>query len=77
MLSYETIREYINPDRINTKDTNGNTPLHLACIHGDYELVQLCLKNGADRNQMNNDGHTSYQIVCETNKTLLLKLFYS
>lgn len=35
---------------INTTDLKASTPLNLAVIHGDFDLVQLLLANGSDVN---------------------------
>ncbi len=35
---------------VNAVDTDASTPLHLAAISGNFDIVQLLLKNGADVN---------------------------
>lgn len=37
----------------NAVQSEGNTPLHLACLKGDAELVRMLLKHGADPNMRN------------------------
>jgi ankyrin repeat protein len=34
---------------LNAKDVNGQTPLHLACYAGDFKVVKLLVKHGADK----------------------------
>lgn len=43
----------------NFRDSNGNTPLMLACSEGQVELVKVLLERGADVNLRNKDGSTA------------------
>ena len=58
------LRKYRNRSRtqaapdVNTKDENGQTPLHLAALVNDYEKVQMLLNSGADVNAKNNSNYT-------------------
>jgi len=42
--------------QINTKDSHGNTPLHLATYEGRFDLIQLLLRAGASVNMKDKDG---------------------
>ena len=42
-----------------SKDKDGNTPLHLAAREGNKEEVELLLKGGAQVDLQNEDGHTA------------------
>jgi ankyrin repeat protein len=42
---------------IEARDRLGRTPLHLACITENYELVEFLLKIGADINADDNNGN--------------------
>jgi cytohesin len=42
----------------NTKDNDGQTPLHKAAQEGHVEIVKLLLERGANPNTKNNDGQT-------------------
>ena len=43
------------PEIINDQTKDGDTALHIACVHRDYELVKLLLANGANPKLANND----------------------
>jgi rhodanese-related sulfurtransferase len=45
------------------EDRNGNSPLHLACIHNDEKLVHLLLTFGADVTMQNGKGETPLHIA--------------
>src|ERR1700756_2981435 len=45
-----------NADLVFSKDTNGNTPLHLAAHGNHIDVVSLLLLSKADVNAENNDG---------------------
>ena len=53
---------------VNSKDKEGNTPLHLACGNGHYDVVQLMLKEskelGIDVNSKDEDGDTPLHWAC-------------
>ena len=37
-----------DPAAVNDEDNDSQTALHLACIHGKYDVVELLLDKGAD-----------------------------
>jgi ankyrin repeat protein len=45
-----------DPKAASAKDKNGDTPLHLAALHGQIEAAQVLLEAGADVNAKNNYG---------------------
>lgn len=49
---------HTSPEEINTKDTKGNTCLHIVCGKNNPELFNLVLSKGADVNAKNNDNVT-------------------
>lgn len=48
--------------RINSKDSQGNTPLHLACEEGHGDCAVLLLNNGADQDRLNANGKTPIEL---------------
>jgi hypothetical protein len=48
-----------NGAKLNKKDSNGNTELHLAALKGYANLTQLLAKHGADVNAVNNYNRTA------------------
>ncbi|KAG7203338.1 hypothetical protein KM043_010425 [Ampulex compressa] len=46
------------PELVNAQDAEGHTPLHLAVIAGDTQLVAVLLANGADVNAKDLEGHS-------------------
>ncbi|KAG5891757.1 hypothetical protein JTB14_012491 [Gonioctena quinquepunctata] len=46
------------PDLVDSKDEDGFTPLHLAVIAGNMQLVTFLLANNADVNAVDNEKHT-------------------
>ncbi|KTD10974.1 Ankyrin repeat protein [Legionella gratiana] len=51
------------PDLIHSPNVAGNTPLHLAVIKGQVEIIEFLLKNGAKIDAVNNCGLTPF---CES-----------
>jgi ankyrin repeat protein len=45
-----------DPKAVSVKDKNGDTPLHLAALHGQLEAAQVLLDAGAEVNAKNNYG---------------------
>lgn len=48
---------------INVYDTEGQTALHQSCIDGNFELVKLLVKFGADVKLANRDGWNALHIA--------------
>lgn len=46
------------PDLVDGRDEDGFTPLHLAVIAGNMQLVTFLLANKADINAVDNEKHT-------------------
>ena len=47
---------------LNAQDSDGNTPLLLACAHADEKTVRYLLKSGADASIQNNAGKTAMDL---------------
>jgi ankyrin repeat protein len=50
---------------LQSKDVDGNTPLHLACKRNRVDLVRLLIANYVDVNMVNKDGQTPLHLVCK------------
>lgn len=50
---------------INTKDADGNTPLHDAAYYCRFPNVRLLISSGANVNSTNNEGRTPLDIANE------------
>jgi hypothetical protein len=46
---------------VNEQDNYGNTPLHVACYHGNQDIVEALMSCGADVNITNDDKRTPAQ----------------
>lgn len=46
------------PELVETADEDGLTPLHMAVIQGNLNLVNLLLANKADVNALDSEGHS-------------------
>jgi ankyrin repeat protein len=46
----------VDPKLVADRDKNGDTPLHIACLHGQMAAAQVLLDAGADVNAKNNYG---------------------
>ena len=67
-----------HPEHLNTAYAqNGNTPLHVAALNGQTEIVKLLLEQpGLDTTIKNNEGKTAFDLAQEKNLTeiaILLK----
>ena len=62
---------------VNTVDIEGNTPLHLAAMSSDENLVKSVLKLQPDRKLKNSNNQTPYDIAVENeDETLTSLLLY-
>lgn len=65
-----------NPEHLNTSYAqNGNTPLHVAALNGQAEIVTLLLEQpGIDKTLKNNDGKTAADLAQEKGFTEIVQL---
>jgi len=62
---------------INSRDRDGNTPLHNAISRGKSELVKILLVEGADSSLKNNKGQTALEFAQESIKPKTEHGYYS
>jgi quinoprotein dehydrogenase-associated probable ABC transporter substrate-binding protein len=62
---------------VNSKGDDGETPLHLAVVNGDTEMLIFLLEHGAAVNEPDSDGYTPLALGAARNKTAALKLLIS
>lgn len=68
----EEIRKFTG--NINAVDENGNTALHIAVKHNQYQCAELLLHMGAKVNLKNQDGYTPLLIATLASNTELVRL---
>jgi quinoprotein dehydrogenase-associated probable ABC transporter substrate-binding protein len=62
---------------INNKGSDGETPLHLAVVNSDNELITLLLDRKARIDEPDQDGYTPLALAAARNKTSAIKLLTS
>lgn len=60
---------------VNAKNDAGETPLHIVCLQGNFEMVKLLLSKNADRRAINRDLQNPlfYSVLEEESKASILK----
>ena len=53
---------------IDARDTHGYTPLMLAALRGNAEVVEILLQRGADASLKNGEGKTALELVTESER---------
>ena len=66
-----------DPTKINEKNEDGNTFLHIAVHEGDIDIAQYLVSQGADVNVKDNLDRTSLQIAIYENNVELTKFLIS
>ncbi|XP_048461495.1 ankyrin repeat domain-containing protein 27 isoform X2 [Rhincodon typus] len=57
----------INGLSVNSANQDGFTPLHVAALHGHFDLVSLLLRHGANVNMKNSHNATPLHLACQHN----------
>ncbi len=58
-------RNLLIKTHINNANSNGDTPLHLACFRGDEKIIRVLVAQGANLNAQNKEGLTCVHIAAE------------
>jgi ankyrin repeat protein len=66
--------ECVEPGDINTKDSSGRTPLHIAAKMGDIKLGELLLQHNADKNAVDSYHHSILDLAIESNHEKFVEL---
>ena len=53
------------PDYKHMRDDRGYTPLHIACLRGDFLIAQLLLKHDIEVGAKGLDGKTAYDLCLD------------
>ena len=61
---------------INEKNSKGSTPLHLAAIKGNIEIISLLIENGVDVNCLNNINQNVLHSAAQGRCAVSLIYFY-
>lgn len=63
--------ELFDASTVNVKDTDGNTPLHVAAQKMSPAAIQLLIRKGADQSAINEEGETPLQMLLKTDITVV------
>ncbi|XP_052090920.1 serine/threonine-protein phosphatase 6 regulatory ankyrin repeat subunit C-like isoform X2 [Mytilus californianus] len=62
----EVIHNFIGKEySLNIRNKYGQTPLHVACIHRRYNIIELLLNNNCDINAVDNNSRSALFLACE------------
>jgi ankyrin repeat protein len=68
--NFEKVNELICNDNtlVNSKNKNGNTPLHIAALKGDINTIQLLCQHEANTNATNKNGNSPLHLAIQNLK---------
>lgn len=72
----DIVTYYIQKSDLKHADRLGNTPLHIAVLKNNPDIVELLIKEKADINARDNMGRTPLVIACETKNLHLLRVLF-
>ena len=65
----------LNPESDGNTRHRGNTAVHAAILHGNYDLCQFFIEKGVDLNIRNESGRTPLEFAKEQNAREIVELF--
>lgn len=71
----EKVRKQIKNYDVNSKDSSGRTPLHLAVVNGNLNIIRTLVEAGANINLQDGDGKTPLFKSVECNHDDLVQFF--
>jgi len=74
---FNQVIKYVNSYRVNQKNDDGNTPLHLAMMAmKEIKILSQLLITGARLDILNNNGKTPLDLICRVNDAELIQDFF-
>uniref|UniRef100_A0ABD2XMQ3 Uncharacterized protein n=1 Tax=Trichogramma kaykai TaxID=54128 RepID=A0ABD2XMQ3_9HYME len=67
-LFFDVNDEFEKTLRLDIRDKEGNTPLHLATLCGSNDMIESLLRRGADPDVANAEGLTPLHVICQSQK---------
>lgn len=64
--NFDLVKKMVQKGNINLVNTEGNTPLHLACLHRDMETIAFLLQRGTDFSIRNKEGKLPKDLLFST-----------
>jgi uncharacterized protein len=70
----EARQRFLGENNVHARDTEGKTPLLVACENNNIDLARFFLALGADANVKDNTGQTPLELACKNDSSELVAL---